>query len=239
MLVHDDADDRWSDCPFQWLIDVAVRVDEWVQAPRVRQRFQTMLHEWLEERPKPDGPATVVLPAWGMILSEKYAALAAIHDRICPTRRIEQRGIRRASKKRRRTELGIPFYILRTSVNALTENHRERLEDMLKVVEQDLIDRALLPDRSIEVRSRVPATPHPHVEDATAPPLTEPEQQVLGIIKQQPPDKAISGQAIVDELGRRGRTIVLSTLTRHIIPRLKAHHRVRNRRGAGYYITST
>jgi hypothetical protein len=67
-----------------------------------------------------------------------------------------------------------------------------------------------------------------------APPLTAHERAVLEVIKDHP--HGIQGDNILTILARRGRVLDQSTLTRHIIPKLKDWHRVRNRPGVGYYI---
>jgi hypothetical protein len=67
-----------------------------------------------------------------------------------------------------------------------------------------------------------------------APPLTAREQAVLEVIKDHP--DGIQGGKILSILARRGRVLDQSTLTRHIIPKLKDWHHVRNRPGVGYYI---
>jgi hypothetical protein len=67
-----------------------------------------------------------------------------------------------------------------------------------------------------------------------APPLTAHEQAVLEVIKKHP--DGIQGGKILSILAKRGRVLDQSTLTRHIIPKLRDWYRVRNRRGVGYYI---
>jgi hypothetical protein len=65
--------------------------------------------------------------------------------------------------------------------------------------------------------------------------LTTLEQSVLDIIIAQPPGSGIPGKQILKEMAKKGRILDDSTLTTHIIPKLKAWHRVKTRRGAGYY----
>lgn len=67
------------------------------------------------------------------------------------------------------------------------------------------------------------------------PPLTETERRVLDVIKAQPDGSGISGREIIRELNRQNFPIEQSTLTRHIIPRLRNFHGVRNRKSVGYY----
>jgi hypothetical protein len=82
------------------------------------------------------------------------------------------------------------------------------------------------------------STMPPDVADRSAPrqvePLTEREQEVLELIPNTE-EGGITGKEICEVLGRRGIIIEQSTLTRHIIPKLKHWHGVRNRRTVGYY----
>ncbi len=64
-------------------------------------------------------------------------------------------------------------------------------------------------------------------------PLTDSERRVLELIKGAP--DGIMGPQIVAALSKEGIRLAQSTLTRHIIPKLKARG-VKNRRGAGYYL---
>jgi hypothetical protein len=69
------------------------------------------------------------------------------------------------------------------------------------------------------------------------PPLTDIEQRVLNIIKEHP--KGIQGKGIIHNVRKQGFPIAQSTLTRHIIPKLKQWYSVENRRGVGYFLPST
>lgn len=69
-------------------------------------------------------------------------------------------------------------------------------------------------------------------------PLTRTEEKVLGLILQQPPGGGITGRQIINQLCREGFLIDQSTLTSHIIPKLKLHRGVRNRGGVGYFVAS-
>jgi hypothetical protein len=60
---------------------------------------------------------------------------------------------------------------------------------------------------------------------------------VLGIIKAHP--EGILGRRIIQELGKHGFPIQQSTLTTHIIPKLKKWYGVENRGGVGYFLPST
>ncbi len=64
-------------------------------------------------------------------------------------------------------------------------------------------------------------------------PLTDSERRVLELIKGA--TDGIMGPQIVAALSNEGICLGQSTLTRHIIPMLKARG-VKNRRGAGYYL---
>jgi hypothetical protein len=70
------------------------------------------------------------------------------------------------------------------------------------------------------------------------PPLSDKELQVLKIIKAQ--SRAITGPGIIKAIARSTNFIVeQSTLTRHIIPKLKKWYGVKNRPGVGYYWEAT
>ncbi len=70
------------------------------------------------------------------------------------------------------------------------------------------------------------------------PPLTDKEEAVLTIITKQPKGKGITGKCIIAELSRQGIELEQSTLTRHIIPKLKKKpYEVKNRPNVGYYVS--
>lgn len=85
-----------------------------------------------------------------------------------------------------------------------------------------------------ESQPTVSNVPERQIQNAILPPLTDTERAVLEIIKKQYSGEGIQGKDIVKQM--RG-LIEVSTLTRHIIPKLKTHG-VKNRRGAGYYIST-
>jgi hypothetical protein len=66
-------------------------------------------------------------------------------------------------------------------------------------------------------------------------PLTERERQVFEVIQSLPLGKGLTADKIVAALATKGIVIHRSTLTRHIIPVLKARFGLRNRRNVGYY----
>ncbi len=77
-------------------------------------------------------------------------------------------------------------------------------------------------------------------EKPKPPPLTDHEQKVLDLIKAQPPGKGITGPKILTTLAKQGRILDQSTLTRHIIPKLKKWYGVGNAGGGrGYFIPPT
>jgi DNA-binding CsgD family transcriptional regulator len=63
------------------------------------------------------------------------------------------------------------------------------------------------------------------------PPLTEREREVYDLLAALRPGQALTGKQIKQKTG-----IDQSTLTSHIIPKLKLHG-VKNRRGVGYYLS--
>lgn len=66
---------------------------------------------------------------------------------------------------------------------------------------------------------------------AAVPPLSEGERTVFDIIRALPSGGAIGLKELAAQSG-----IGQSSLTRHIIPRLKKYHSVKNRRNVGYHI---
>ena len=82
----------------------------------------------------------------------------------------------------------------------------------------------------------------PEAEADPRVPLTDGDRAVLDIIRAQAEGKGITGKDIVNELRKRTPSVKInpSTLTRHIIPRLKSEHGVKNPGGGrGYYIDAT
>jgi hypothetical protein len=68
-----------------------------------------------------------------------------------------------------------------------------------------------------------------------AEPMSETEKAVFELLTALPAGEALTGSEIISRLGAKGIPIEQSTLTRHIIPKLKEHG-VRNRRNVGYYV---
>jgi hypothetical protein len=67
--------------------------------------------------------------------------------------------------------------------------------------------------------------------------LTDTERRVLNIIERPPPDQGQTGKEIIAALRKQGYLISQSTLTRHIIPKLKRWYNVENPGGGrGYRI---
>jgi hypothetical protein len=81
------------------------------------------------------------------------------------------------------------------------------------------------PDESMALLDEVTAV-------LSGPPLTDTERAVLALIPRSP--RARTGKELIAALAARGTDLQQSTLTRHIIPRLKKWHEVTNRSGAGY-----
>lgn len=94
MNISDEYDDDvWPD----WLVDIAVTIDEWVAGSTVMERFRTNVRRWKTEhdarvsdlprrkRFKRHYNPVEFRPRRRMSISAKYARLAAIHDTICKT----------------------------------------------------------------------------------------------------------------------------------------------------------
>ncbi len=66
------------------------------------------------------------------------------------------------------------------------------------------------------------------------PPLSKKEKAVFDLIKHQPEGSALKGGEIISKLDQQGIFLEQSTLTRHIIPKLRERG-ITNRHGVGYY----
>jgi len=66
------------------------------------------------------------------------------------------------------------------------------------------------------------------------PPLNDTQQAVLDLLRDLPPGKGMTGKQIINAL--REHEIDQSTLTSRIIPFLRQHYHVANKRVAGYYL---
>jgi hypothetical protein len=65
--------------------------------------------------------------------------------------------------------------------------------------------------------------------------LTDSEKRVHEVILTAAPDEGVTGREIAARLARSGYAITQATLTRHIIPKLRDHRGLKNRKGVGYY----
>ena len=75
-------------------------------------------------------------------------------------------------------------------------------------------------------------------DGAGKPPLSEKQRAVLNLLRELPPEGALTGEAILNTLAERNpsHNMDLSTLTRHIMPTLKTHYGVKNKPRIGYYV---
>ena len=159
--------------PF-WLVDMASRVDELVLDPQVCVRFQEKVPQWKAEHLRRGGPVIDIPPARGMLLPEKYAILAAIHDRILceTTKRISPWRTVRIRKGVERFKSGIAFGVLEVHVDDIQEQNRNRLEKCLADVEQDLqvLRQAGATVATMRPRSerKLAASPPSHSDDFTS-----------------------------------------------------------------------
>lgn len=142
-----------------WLENVALRVNELGADPAVFGRFSRMLRTWYVEHeagvPKlrTDKPGYALhnevklLPLRNITLAHKYAVLTAIHDVICDgVKRMDLWGVHRKLKSISKAKSGMPYTMLKSLVNELSELDRPRIKKILKDVEADLI--ALTEDES-------------------------------------------------------------------------------------------
>jgi hypothetical protein len=76
-------------------------------------------------------------------------------------------------------------------------------------------------------------------ETSVPPQLTDKARAVLELLRSQPSGKGLDGSAIRRKLKTREQdrlTITQAVLTSHIMPILKQHYGVKNKRGLGYYV---
>jgi hypothetical protein len=102
------------------------------------------------------------------------------------------------------------------------ENESSALEGVFDDVGRDV--RVLL----TAANERVPG------DALTSPPLTELEEAVLQLVPRGHGD-GISGKEIIAAINKSRPSVGQSTLTTHIMPKLKKWYGVANRNGVGYY----
>lgn len=132
-----------------WQKSLAVQVDEIVQDPAMMTRFQEMVRVWQgeEEARGPGCNGVVLLPTRAMTLPEKYAALAAIHDRVCaqngaepinPWKTVTGKSLRSLNEEDKAQCLNsISFHVLCKRFDEIQESDHERLESVLLDVRSD------------------------------------------------------------------------------------------------------
>ena len=159
------GDDDWP----QWLMDIAVEIDELVQNPEVLARFQRMLGQWHLGRaakgPKRDSDAkrrrvyngVEVFPRRARSIAHKYAVLAAIHDTVCAkTKRIDPWRSHKAQASVARARLGTPFAVLCSLVKDLRNADRQLIERWRDDVVRD-VDSVQIQSGSVEPNLSDPA----------------------------------------------------------------------------------
>jgi len=138
----------------QWLVDVAVSVDELIGQPKALARFQSQLREWKAEHDR-QGPKGThdrhgallynevqILPRRRLTSAGKYAVLAAIHDLISDkSKRIDlwatHKRLRAVGKSK--AKAGIAYAVLQGQVMKLRTVDQPRIEAALRDVETDLV----------------------------------------------------------------------------------------------------
>ena len=122
-----------------WLVQVAVRVDEWIARPLVRDRFLAMLRAWRAEHDGHGKHGDGLLPVRAMTQPEKYAALAAIHDRVCEgAEQLDLWDCRRGHGDVQKMKAGMAYVYLQDCVNVLSTEDQARVEGVVSDIEADL-----------------------------------------------------------------------------------------------------
>ncbi|MCH8153373.1 MAG: hypothetical protein IH830_13485 [Planctomycetes bacterium] len=75
-------------------------------------------------------------------------------------------------------------------------------------------------------------------DSSTPPPLSDIERKVLELLVNLPASRGMTGKEIIHEAAKYGLSIGQGTITRHVIPKLRAWYGVSNRPGVGYYLDS-
>ncbi|MBM4296843.1 MAG: hypothetical protein FJ143_03795 [Deltaproteobacteria bacterium] len=132
------------------------------------------------------------------------------------------------------------------------EKHFRALEDEAAELERlvsqkwpDLLGSLTIPDhylpreRHEQVRRVLARLQADGGQPGHAPPMTETEHAVYCLLGTLAPGKGLTGKEIIQALGKKNICLEQSTLTRHIIPPLKKHRNVKNRKSVGYYIAQT
>ena len=118
---------------------MAVRVDEWIARPLVRDRFLAMLRAWRAEHDGHGKHGDGLLPVRAMTQPEKYAALAAIHDRVCEgAEQLDLWDCRRGHGDVQKMKAGMAYVYLQDCVNVLSTEDQARVEGVVSDIEADL-----------------------------------------------------------------------------------------------------
>lgn len=157
------SEHAFEDSQFQeWLVAIALRIDELVQHDRVMGRFHKMLRNWQAEyqarapkkRVSRNGSVlyhrdSELLPCRALTLPEKYLLLAAIHDAVCVMRkRIELWGTAKKIRSLPRAHQAIPFAVRIQQVSSISKTERIRVEETMRDVERDLEQMSLFTSKS-------------------------------------------------------------------------------------------
>jgi len=138
-----------------WLRDIAERVDDLVAKPRAIDHFQLMFRDSIVELRKSnlrpfdedtEGEEGPIIPHRPWRLTEKYAWLAAIHDKICDwSPRIIPWTGPNGNRNPNRAKCMIPFAVILSKVGELKDIYRPRIIGALRDAKADLLARGLLP----------------------------------------------------------------------------------------------
>lgn len=112
----------------------------------------------------------------------------------------------------------------------IKDSNNEQIESYYEVQKDFFLDSTLAVSRLLEIEKG-----HKSKDAKINEPLSDKGLAVLDLLQNLPPNKALTGRLIIDELSKKNVFLDQSTLTKSIIPALKPHG-VKNRRRIGYYI---
>lgn len=164
--------------------------------------------------------------------------IANVH-RVCSNRAAEMfvNLARQATEQERAAHC--EFWRLQFELNELQNLLRELRPELLADFGPPvMLQETITPNERAAMVNRVwakllEATP---AGETAPPPLSRNQTAVLEILKAMKPGRGIDGKALIRRLREEKITVSQAVLTKHVMPILKVHFKVTNKRGIGYFI---